>query len=89
MRNLIKIAITLFFILGSYFLGHYHASEEYLTQLKDLNEKLSKGESSIKQLKDSIGKITTYQPPQHRDTIIAEHKQSGHTRSKSKATNHK
>jgi hypothetical protein len=57
MKNLIKIFIALFFIIGSYFIGSYQANEKYSNQLNEVNKQLSISQSKINQLKDSINAI--------------------------------
>ena len=57
MKNLIKTIIALVFILVSYLTGYYKANEKYSDQLNRLNVQLSKSESKINQLEDSIKSI--------------------------------
>ena len=54
MKGIIKIIIALIFILGSYFLGSYRASEICSKKEDNLKEQISSIEKELSEVKDNL-----------------------------------
>ncbi len=69
MKNIIKVVIALFFILGAFFIGKYRGLEENKSAINKLKENLSNSNKQINAYENQI-KLMSAENTTLRDSIL-------------------